>query len=82
MERTYLRLLESSVFVSDYVDKVTAARVTVFRYLFLLLLLPLDDEQVDTARLAKGSKRTFAQLREICSILSGILFKKRYEVND
>lgn len=31
-------------------------------------------------RLAKGSKRTFAQLREICSILSGILFKRDYSV--
>lgn len=79
-ERKFLRLVESSLYVSEYTDKVRASARAVRPSRWPHARVPRP--QVDVWSGWRGeprTKRMHAQLKEMCAILAGMLVAASYE---
>jgi hypothetical protein len=71
-ERKYLRLLEAALTVSEYTDKIDV-------YVFNKVHTAYRSRFAPPNTLQSKAKRIVAQVREICSIISGLLVAADYK---
>jgi Protein of unknown function (DUF2009) len=72
VERKYLRLLEAALTVSEYTDKIDV-------YVFNKVHINHHRHPTSPYSLQSKAKRIVAQVREICSIISGLLVAADYK---